>query len=82
VDAARAFFTAIYVLRAARMIFWGPPKTEQFPHLSDARGPEWVALLLLGGSIVLFGIWPRLALDAIDPTTITFLPRLTGLLPH
>jgi NADH-quinone oxidoreductase subunit M len=77
-----AFFTAIYVLRAARMIFWGPSKAEQFPHLSDARGPEWVALLLLGGSIVLFGIWPRLALDAIDPTTMTFLPRLTGLLPH
>jgi NADH-quinone oxidoreductase subunit M len=77
-----AFFTAIYVLRAARMIFWGPPKTEAFPHLSDARGPEWVALLLLGGSIVLFGVWPRLALDAIDPTTMSFLPRLTGLWPH
>jgi len=76
-----AFFTAIYVLRAARMIFWGPPKTEQFPHLSDARGPEWVALILLGGSIVLFGLWPRLALDSIDPTTMTFLPRLTGILP-
>ena len=77
-----AFFTAIYVLRAARTIFWGPPKTAEFPHLSDARGPEWVALLLLGGSIVLFGVWPRLALDSIDPTTMTFLPRLTGLLPH
>jgi NADH-quinone oxidoreductase subunit M len=77
-----AFFTAIYVLRAARMIFWGPSKTEQFPHLSDARGPEWVALILLGSSIVLFGVWPRLALDLIDPTTMTFLPRLTGLLPH
>ncbi len=75
-----AFFTAVYVLRAARQIFWGPPKTADFPHLSDARGPEWVALLLLGSAIVLFGVWPRLALDSIDPTTMSFLPRLTGLL--
>ncbi len=77
-----AFFTAVYVLRAARQIFWGPPKTADFPHLGDARGPEWVALLLLGSAILLFGIWPRLALDSIDPTTMTFLPRLTGLWPH
>ena len=77
-----AFFTAIYVLRATRMIFWGPSKVENFPHLSDARGTEWVALVVLGSAIVLFGVWPRLALDSIDPTTMTFLPRLTGLWPH
>jgi NADH-quinone oxidoreductase subunit M len=77
-----AFFTAVYVLRAARMIFWGPSKEENFPHLSDARGPEWVALILLGGAIVLFGVWPALALQPIDQTTMSFLPRLTGILPH
>ena len=77
-----AFFTAVYVLRAARMIFWGPAKPEAFPHLTDARGPEWVALGLLGFSIVLFGVWPALALDSIDPTTMSYLPRITGLLPH
>jgi len=75
-----AFFTAVYVLRATRQIFWGPPGTGDFPHLSDARGPEWVALILLGSAIVLFGVWPKLALAAIDPTTMNFLPRLTGIL--
>ncbi|MBK7644912.1 MAG: NADH-quinone oxidoreductase subunit M [Planctomycetes bacterium] len=77
-----AFFTAVYVLRATRMIFWGPSKAENFPHLSDARGVEWVALLLLGAMIVLFGVWPALALHPIDITTMSFLPRITGLLPH
>ena len=77
-----AFFTAVYVLRATRQIFWGPSKLQNFPHLSDARGTEWVALLLLGAMIVLFGVWPALALHPIDTTTMNFLPRLTGLLPH
>ncbi len=73
-----AFLTSIYVLRAARAIFWGPPKTEQFPHLDDARGPEWVSLLLLGGAIVLLGVWPALVLDPIDRTTTQLLPRVTS----
>jgi NADH-quinone oxidoreductase subunit M len=77
-----AFFTAVYVLRATRQIFWGPSKLESFPHLSDARGTEWVALIVLGSMIVLFGVWPALALHPIDQTTMNFLPRLTGLLPH
>ncbi len=75
-----AFFTAVYVLRAARSIFWGPPKTAEFPHLEDARGPEWVALVLLGAAIVLFGVWPALALDPIDGTTLQHLARLPGAL--
>jgi NADH-quinone oxidoreductase subunit M len=77
-----AFFTAVYVLRAARQIFWGPPKTEQFPHLEDARGPEWVALILLGVAIVLFGVWPALALNPIDGTTALYLPRVLQFVTH
>lgn len=69
-----AFFTAIYVLRAARQIFWGPPKPE-FTHLEDARGTEWPALVILGAAIVLFGVWPALALDPIDAATQVLLPR-------
>jgi NADH-quinone oxidoreductase subunit M len=75
-----AFLTAIYVLRATRSIFWGPPKTEQFPHLTDARGPEWVALFGLGGAILLFGMWPALVLDPVDKTTAQHLPRVTSVL--
>jgi NADH-quinone oxidoreductase subunit M len=75
-----AFLTAIYVLRAARSIFWGPPKPEQFPHLEDARGPEWVSLVLLGGTIVLLGVWPALVLDPIDRATAQHLPHVTSVI--
>jgi NADH-quinone oxidoreductase subunit M len=76
-----AFLTAIYVMRAARMIFWGPPRPE-FTHLEDARGPEWPALIILGGAIILFGVWPAIALDPIDKTTTKHLPRVVNVMEH
>ncbi len=42
---AGTFLTAVYVLRVTKQIFWGPP-SPHFHHLEDARGPEWVALVL------------------------------------
>lgn len=71
-----AFVTAIYVLRAARSIFWGPGPSSDFHDLSDARRSEWGALILLGGALVLLGVWPRLLLDPIDLGTATHLTRL------
>jgi len=71
-----AFVTAIYVLRAARAIFWGPGPSTDFHELSDARRTEWGALILLGGALVLLGVWPRLLLDPIDVGTATHLTRL------
>lgn len=74
-----AWITAVYVLRAIRAIFWGPgPDVERFPHMGDARGPEWVALLILGTCLILFGVYPRLVLDFIDGTTLTHLAHVTG----
>src|SRR5439155_25829599 len=32
------FLTAVYILRVAKQIFWGPP-SPHFHHLEDARGP-------------------------------------------
>lgn len=84
-----AFVTAIYVLRAAKHIFWGPEvflvaggdSTPQTPgpsgdhhDLRDARGTEWAALAILGGAIVLFGFYPSLILDFIDGATMEYLP--------
>jgi NADH-quinone oxidoreductase subunit M len=71
-----ALFTAIYVLRAARMIFLGASK----PHgdVSDARGVEWVTLVVLGACLVTFGMWPRLILDAIDRGVGELLVRVAG----
>ncbi|HMK73772.1 MAG TPA: NADH-quinone oxidoreductase subunit M [Myxococcaceae bacterium] len=71
-----AFVTAVYVLRAAKVIFWGPAPSGEYAHLSDARRTEWGAPLVLGAALVLFGFWPRLLLDFIDVTSVSFLGRL------
>jgi len=70
-----AFVTAVYVLRACKTILWGPPPTGEYAHLSDVRGTEWGAPLVLGTALVLFGVWPRFLLDFIDLTSAAFLLR-------
>jgi NADH-quinone oxidoreductase subunit M len=73
-----AWITAVYVLRAVRAIFWGPgPDPERYAHLEDARGTEWVALVMLGAGLILFGVAPRLILDGIDVATQEHLSAVT-----
>jgi NADH-quinone oxidoreductase subunit M len=72
---AGTFLTAVYVLRVTRQIFWGPP-SPHFHDLTDARGPEWVALCLLVGVLVLFGTIPGLALAPVDTATVPLLSRI------
>lgn len=64
------------MLRATRAIFWGPGPGERFHDLSDAKGTEWFAPVLLGACLVLFGLWPRVLLDPIDAGTAAWLARL------
>jgi NADH-quinone oxidoreductase subunit M len=72
-----AFLTSIYVLRVAKQIFWGPLSSDpHFHDLPDARGPEWAALWILVGVIVLFGVAPSIALGPVDTFTVPFLSRL------
>lgn len=71
-----AFVTAVYVLRATKNIFWGPPPTGEFAHLNDARSTEWFAPIMLSTALVVFGFWPRLLLDFIDVTTTSWLTQL------
>lgn len=73
-----AWITAVYVLRAVRAIFWGEGPPERFHDLTDAQGVEWVALVVLGVCIVLFGVWPRLILDHVDVGTTQHLGTLLG----
>jgi NADH-quinone oxidoreductase subunit M len=72
---AGTFLTAVYVLRVAKQIFWGPPSSG-FHDLPDARGPEWVALVVLVFVLVLFGMAPGLAIDPVDSATVPLLMRL------
>src|SRR5213080_2931790 len=74
---AGTFLTAVYVLRVAKQIFWGPP-SPHFDHLEDARGPEWLALVLLTGVIVVFGFAPGVAIGPIDTATTLLLSRIAG----
>src|SRR5687767_10612521 len=75
-----AFLTSLYVLRVVRAIFWGPPSADpNFQNLPDAQGPEWVALVILVGVLVLFGVFPSLAITPIDVSTVPLLMRLGGL---
>jgi len=77
---AGTFLTAIYVLRVARRIFWGPLAEAEYAHLGDARGPEWFSLVFLSAILVLFGLVPALALVPVDRATVALLDRL-GVLP-
>jgi NADH-quinone oxidoreductase subunit M len=75
---AGTFLTAIYVLRVTKQIFWGPP-SPHFHDLGDARGPEWVALVVLVGTLVLFGLVPGLVIGLVDTATVPLLGRLGAL---
>ncbi|HUF93782.1 MAG TPA: NADH-quinone oxidoreductase subunit M [Candidatus Limnocylindria bacterium] len=71
---AGTFLTAVYVLRVTKQIFWGPP-SPHFPHLDDAHGPEWVAIVLLVAVIIAFGMAPGFALVPVDTATVPLLSR-------
>ena len=73
-----AWVTAVYVLRAVRAIFWGDGPSERFHDLSDAKGPEWVALVVLGTALILFGVLPGLIVTSINDSTSAYLPDVVG----
>ncbi len=72
-----AFLTSIYVMRVTKQIFWSAQSPDpHFHDLPDARGPEWAALVILVFVIVLFGVWPGIALNPVDTATLPILNRL------
>jgi NADH-quinone oxidoreductase subunit M len=78
---AGAFLTSIYVLRVTKQIFWGPKAADpHFQHLPDAQGPEWVALVILVATLVIFGVAPSIAIGPVDTATVPLLTRF-GMLP-
>ena len=61
------------MLRAVRVIFWGPGPSDRYHDLTDANGTEWVALVVLGACIVIFGVAPDLILQFVDVSTVEYL---------
>lgn len=76
-----AWVTAVYVLKAARNIFFGDGPSEKFHDLRDARHSEWAPLWVLGACLVLFGSYPRLILDFIHLSTNEYLPKILAAAP-
>ena len=72
-----AFITALYVLRAVKVIFMGPPNPHH-AHASDAEGTEWLSLVTLAGLLIFLGLYPRLLLDPIQVGVGELLARLGG----
>ena len=66
-----AFVTAVYVLRAVKIIFWGPKPEGDFQHLSDAKSTEWAAPLALGTMLVVFALLGCSSTSSTRPATAT-----------
>jgi len=69
---------AVYMLRAVRAILHGP-LPERWAHVADAGDP-WVKLpyLVLLGSLLLLGIYPRILTDKIKPDADRILSAVTS----
>ncbi|MDW7673022.1 MAG: NADH-quinone oxidoreductase subunit M [Bacillota bacterium] len=57
--------TAIYVLRVVQFTFFGPRKPE-WDFLQDAKGVAMVPIVILCGTLILFGVFPHLITDIIN----------------
>jgi NADH-quinone oxidoreductase subunit M len=66
-------FTAVYLLRAARNVFFGP-LVREWEKVQDAKSllARFPFVLLLG-SLLLFGFWPQGLLRVIQPSVATLL---------
>lgn len=57
--------TATYVLRVVQFTFFGPRK-EEWDHLTDAKGIEMIPIVVLIGTLILFGVYPSPLIDLIN----------------
>lgn len=78
---AGTFITAVYVLRVAKIIFFGQLQNSHTSHLPDAQGPEWVTLIFLSAVLIIFGFLPFILLSPIDTTSVQLITKLRGIVP-
>jgi NADH-quinone oxidoreductase subunit M len=50
--------TATYVLRVLQRVFHGPMDEAKYGEVPDAHTTEWVTLVVLGGLLVVIGVYP------------------------
>ena len=65
-------FTAAYMLRVFGKAMFGP-RNPQWDHLVEPTGFEWVPRVTLISVLLIFGFYPRFALDLVAPATARLL---------
>lgn len=70
--------TAIYILRVAQQMFFGP-RNPRWDHLQDAKGVEMVPIVLLGGVIIILGVYPNLIMHMISSGIVPIAEKFISL---
>jgi NADH-quinone oxidoreductase subunit M len=76
VAALGVVLAAIYLLWAYERVFTGVPDKEENSVLSDLSGREIALLVPITVLIVVIGLYPKLLLDKITPSTEAVLDRI------
>lgn len=76
VAATGVVLAAIYLLWAYQRVFTGEPTSEDNAGMKDLRGVEVTVLSILSILILVLGLYPRILLDKITPTTDALLERI------
>ncbi|MCG3133545.1 MAG: NAD(P)H-quinone oxidoreductase chain 4 1 [Planctomycetes bacterium] len=63
---------AVYILVMIQKIFLGKPKEKHEHELHEPSVREWLMLAPLGVLSLVIGVWPRVAVDIIDPSVRAF----------
>ncbi len=70
-------FTAAYVLWTVQRVYLGPVK-EKYMQFPDMNAREAITLIPLGIGCILFGVWPALILDYMNPSIEAIIQQVTG----
>jgi NADH-quinone oxidoreductase subunit M len=70
--------TAIYVLSTVQQVFFGP-RNAKWNDLKDAEGVELIPIILLGGILLAFGVFPNLIMKVITSGIIPIAEKFISL---
>lgn len=70
--------TAIYVLRVVQQIFFGP-RNSKWDELQDARGVEMIPIVLLGGILIILGLFPNIIMNMLSSGIVPIAQKFISL---
>lgn len=69
--------TAIYILRVVLRVFFGP-RNPRWDDLKDARGIEIVPIVILCGTLILYGVFPDLLMNMINNGVVPLAEKMAA----